>query len=344
LFSMIILFSQCGGTRYASFNAYKPAVITFPSYINTIVLVDRTVYEHRRDEVIHDIFSGEVPGADRAAVQAAISSLSATLQESPRFKVILASETFKGNSLTNVFPDAMPWDEINSICSEYKADAVLSFEIFGSNYIITNGSRIVKKTEKDAKGNAYERAYPEFYAKGIGSVRMGIRIYDPKGMNMIDQQLFTNTNNWEATGSTIQDALIHLMQRSEATKYIATSAARSYAYKIAPMPIRISREFYAKSGKVPALGLGTRKADVGDWNGAIQTWQDALNDNSLSAKNAGKLCYNIAVAYEVLGNLNDAKKWSSKAYVDYNNKKARYYSNMLDNRQYDNDKVNEQMK
>jgi hypothetical protein len=340
---MVILFSQCGGTRNVSINALQPAAITFPAYVNTIVIVDRTRYEHRRDEIIHDIFSGGIPGEDRAAVQAAISSLNTTLQLSPRFKVLTATEVFRGNSLTNAFPDAMPWDEITSICSEYKADAVISFEIFGSNFVITNGNRIVKKQEKDDKGKTYDRDYTEYYAHGIGSIRMGIRLYDPKGMTIIDQQLFTNTHTWDATGNSIQDALMHLVAKSEATRYVATNAARDYAYKIAPMPIRLNREFYAKSKKVPEMETGTRQADVNDWNGALTTWQNALNNNP-PPKQAGQLCFNIAVAYEVLGNLEEAKKWAAKSYVDYGNKNARNYSNILNNREADEQRVNDQMK
>jgi len=342
LFLLVALFSQCN-VRSVSINTLRPAAITFPPYVNTLLLVDRTKYEHRRDEIIHDIFSGGVPGEDRAALQAAMSSLNSTLQLSPRFKILMATEVLRGNSLTNAFPDPLRWDEVQRLCQEYNCEAIVSFEIFGSNFEVTTGDRKVKKSEKNDKGVMVEREEKEYYARGEGSVRMGIRLYDPKGMTIIDQQLFTQRNNWEGRGNNEREAYEHLIQKSDATRNVASKAASDYAYKIAPMPVQLSRQFYSKSKKVPQMEQGTKQTAVNDWNGAINTWQSALT-NTTPPKQAGQLCVNIAVAYEVLGDLESAKKWASRAYVEYNNKNALNYKNMLDNREADKQRVDEQMK
>ena len=204
LFFIGALLTNCS-LHTVSINTMRPAAITMPSYINTLLLVDRTKYERRGEEVVHDIFSGGIPGEDRAAAQAAITALNATLLQSPRFKVLVATEVLRGNSLTEAFPDPLPWARINELCQEYHSDAIVSFEIFGSDFVVTSDKRRVQKDVKDDKGNTTKRDVDEYHAKGIGRIRMGIRIYDPKGMTMTDQQLFTKTNNWEATGDSKED-------------------------------------------------------------------------------------------------------------------------------------------
>ena len=337
-----LLFTQCTSTRTIAIDTLRPAAISFPSNIKSMLILDRTHYEHRRDEYISDVLGG-IPGEDKAALQGAMASLNQTLMQSPRFKVQMATEIFNGNSLTNAFPYALGWDEIKSLCTEYNTDAVISFEVFGTNFVVTRGDRRVKKQIKNEKGVMVEREVVEYFAKGIGNIRMGIRVYDPTGMTIIDQQLFTQSRNWEATGGTREEAYIHLIQQSDATRQIAARVAGDYAYKIAPMPIKLYRDFYSKSKKVPQVTQGAQKARVNDWQGALNTWQGALKKNT-PRKQAGWLCYNIAVAYEVLGDLTSAQKAAARSYVDFGNKRAGNYAEDLAARIADENRVDQQMK
>ena len=44
---------------------------------------------------------------------------------------------------------------------------------------------------------------------------------------------------------------------------------------------------------------------------------------------AGRAAFNIAVAYEVLGDLEKAREWASKSYVEFNEKRGNDYYNIL---------------
>jgi hypothetical protein len=343
LLSIPLLFAQCTSQRMVTINTLRPAQITFPSDVNSLLLVDRTKFEHRGTEILAGVLSGQIPGSDRAALQSAMTSLQQTLLLSPRFKIQMATEVLWGNSLTASFPDPLNWNEIQRLCQEYSADAVVSFEIFNSDFIPTEGKRRVKKTITDDNGVQKEIETDEYYVDGVGSIKMGIRIYDPKSMTIVDQQLFSKTNTWHATADSKAGALAALINRSEATRYVASQAASDYAYKIAPMPVRITRNFYSKSKKTPQIEQGSRLADVNDWKGAESTWENAIT-NYTPAKEAGMLCYDVAIAYEVLGDLETAKKWASRSYVQYGNKQGRYYFNMLDRRLADEATVGQQMK
>lgn len=341
LIAIILIGAGTSCMRNVTMNAMRPAEITFPSEINTLLLVDRTKFEKKGLNILEGVLTGELPGSDKAALQEAMSAFQRTLARTPRFEVKRSSESFFGNSITAAFPDPLSWNDIENLCKKHGADAVVAIELFDTDFVITDGKRMVKKTV-ERNGEKQQVEVPEFFAEGIGNVTMGFRVYDPGGRNIIDQQLFTQTNTWEATGSSIKDAVAHLIARQEATKFVSNRAAADYAFKIAPMPIRITRDFYAKKKRVPEMGTGTRMADVNDWQGAMSAWKEAIP--YARHKDAGKLCYNVAIAYEVLGDLEEAQNWASKAYVEYGNKKARQYKSVLAARARQEERVREQMK
>jgi hypothetical protein len=107
------------------------------------------------------------------------------------------------------------------------------------------------------------------------------------------------------------------------------------------MPVSIRREFYSKSRKSNQIPAGSRQADMNDWAGAISTWESGINMSS--PKQAGRLCYNIAIAYEVLGDLPKAKQYATRAYVEFGNKRAREYGRMLDYRMEEEKRLQKQM-
>jgi hypothetical protein len=339
--TVLTIFSSCSSMRSVGINSMRPAEITFPSYVNTLLLVDRTKFDNTAVNIIESVITGELPGSDKAAAQEAITSLQNTLLASPRFKVIRASETLSGNSITQAFPDALPWNVIEGLCSQYKTEAVVALEIFDSNFIVTHGQRKKKQTVEE-KGVKKEIEVDEYYAEGVANVKIGIRLYDPKPKSIVDQQLFTKTRHWEATGNNITDAIAKLIRKTDAILAVSRMAGQDYAYKIAPMPVQLGRQYYSKGKKSEQVAAGARRAEVNDWKGALQVWERALN--GASQKDAARLCYNIAVAYEVLGDMENAKKYASRAYVDYGEKKGRAYVSILEQRKRDEELSEQQMK
>lgn len=343
LFFLVIfcfLFSQCSRMRSVSMNSMQPAEITFPSYVQSLLLLDRTKFDKQTGN-IEGLLTGELPGEDKAGLQEAMNSFQQTLRSSPRFELKRASETLTGNSLTAAFPEPLSWNKIDELCKKYKTDAVIAIEIFDTDFIITDGKRKVKK-QIEEKGVKKEIEVDEFFAKGIGDVKIGFRLYDPKAKSIADQQLFSRTNTWEATGTTIADALMHLVAKADATRHLGGQVGLGYAYKIAPMPVTIGREYYGKGKRMQQVAAGSRQAEVNDWRGAISTWENAVD--YAPPKDAGRLCYNIAVGYEVLGEMGLAKQWANRAYVGYRNKKARGYAYALDYRIASDERVEQQMK
>lgn len=340
-FLFVVITAASCSMKTVRFSAVRPADIDVPSSIDTILLVNRTHFNTTALDIIEGIITGELPGEDKAGTQETMNTLQNALRLSNRFVVKNASEVLDGNSMTSAFPNVLSWSEVENLCKKYNTQAIVAIEIFDTDFIITKGERTVEK-EVTENGQKRKVNQLEYYAEGVANINIGFRVYDPTAKSIVDQQSMRLTKKWERTGNSIQDALAQLIAKSEATKYISRMAGNSYARKISPMPVTISRQFYKKSRKTPKLASGSRQADVNEWQSAIETWKSALR-TTRTDKEAGKVSYNIAVAYEVINDLTNAKLWANKAYVEYGNKKAKNYANAIQRRIYDEDRLQKQM-
>jgi len=340
LFALTLIIFACGPTRNVNMTVTRPAEVSFPSDTRTLLLVDRTKFESNAVNALEGILTGELPADDRVAAQEALVSLKNRLNTSPRFEVKLLPDRLTGNSLTAAFPAAIPWAQVNRLCAANSAEVLISLEIFDSDFIVTNGTRIKKRFEGEG-ANKREVEYTEYYAQGVGNVKMGIRVYHNASKTIVDQQLFDEKKSWEAVGKDATDAAALLISKSEANRTLARMLGDDYAYKIAPLPVNIDRDYYGKSKHTPALATGTRYADVNQWAKAIDTWKAGLG--TAEEKDAGKLAYNIAIGYEVLGEYGNALTWARDAYTKYGNRPSREYSSMLEARIREEKILKEQM-
>lgn len=337
IFVTLLLSSCSSGRRTVTIDSVRPADISVHPEIKNLLIVNRTKYSKEALNILEGILTGELPQEDKAAMQSFVKGFEDQLRFSERFDTRVANEILEGNSLTQAFPDPLNWSAVKTFCSNYRSDAILSIEIFDLDFIITDGSR--KKTIKEE--GSEEREINEFYATGVANMTIGVRLYDPINEKIVDQELFRKTNEWEATANTKSAALAALITRTDATRQLTESIGSAYAYKIAPMPIRISRSFVGKSKKAPALEQGARYADVGNWSQAAQVWENGLT--TAPTKEAGHLAYNIAIAHELLGKLDQARNWAEKAYTQYGNDAAKKYINQLNQRIIDESIANGQM-
>lgn len=84
-------------------------------------------------------------------------------------------------------------------------------------------------------------------------------------------------------------------------------------------------------------------AEVGAWNDAINKWEEGII-KAEKEKDKARMAYNIAVAYEVLGDLDKALEAAQNAYSKYNSKEARNYAQQIQSRMRDEEKVDQQLR
>jgi hypothetical protein len=329
------LFILLSSSAWVNLTLVHPAAVNLPQHIQTLIIIDRTITPNAREDKKEATLTGEASNQDQQAVQQVIEGVIYTVSHGDRFKIIRTTERFVGDPTGKVFPQAMSWQDITQLCTKYKADGALVIESFDSDFILTHGSTSVQRTSSGLPGLS-------FYAKGLATVDMGFRIYDPDERVLSDAYLFHHQMQFEAGGNSIADAIQGVLNKTEAIKQVSYEAGNIYGERITPTYYTVTRYFYDKPKRNNKLSEGVRRSKVADWSGAIDSWQQAL-DIARKRKHKGRICLNIAVGYEVLGNLDNAMEWASKAYVDYNEKMADDYMRQLKARINEEAVVNRQM-
>lgn len=335
----LIILSAC--SKSVTLNRMVPAEISVPIHVQRLLLVDRTAPQNEGLAVLEGMISGEAPFEVKNAAEATLNTVQQELNTSPRFEVIRARERLRGGLFAQTFPIPLTWEQVEALCAHYGTDAVLVLEKFSSDFVVTDKKKIIKKTVgtgKDARSIEVDGIYME----GIASVSAGFRLYEPVSKNIFDQVNYDKTNLWSAEAETRTQAAALLIDKVRATQYVGRMAGSSYARRIAPMNVSISRTMYEKPRSNPDLAKGSRLAQVGQWEAALDSWHNGLNQIN-DSKSGGRLCYNLALGYEVMGDLEEAKYWAGKAFTDFGFKKGREYARQLEQRMFQDEILRQQL-
>ena len=318
-------------------NVLKPAAINVDQHIKTIAIINRTLPESKIANIIEGAITGEGIGLDTEAVQKTLDGLVNTLKNSSRFDVRRTTIKLKSTVTGATFPPTLAWGEVTKIAGNNNSDAVLAIEIFDSDFIVTNAAKDATSVDKDGK----KISTKEYYAEGVANIKVGFRLYDPSNKTIADEKFFSYSRTWKAKGTSATDAAAHLINRKNAVLDVSYSAGTTYGRRITPSWTRVTRYYYKRGKKNRDLEVGSRKAQVNDWDGAIAAWEKAVNSNI--DKVAGRAAYNLALAYEVKGDLSLAKEWAERSYGDFKNKKGREYAGILDQRIWEESRLKEQL-
>jgi hypothetical protein len=337
LFLIIIasLLFSCN-TSSISIQALRPAEIALPQHIKTIVVMNRTrpTKNGQVINILEGILTGEGIGVDRAGAENAMSGLLATLSASPRFNVMKANIERKGSG-TGWFPDPLPTSDVRGICEQFKADALITLEAFDSNTFRTFADRKRKVKKDNVEVEETVRVVNERV-----QVTAGWRLYDAKNVSLLDQFRMNTEMTFSKEATTEALAISLLPTMNNMITQVGGRAGNDYAFRIAPQYVWLSRMYY--TGKHRSLKNAKLRVRANDWEGAAEIWRP-MTSFQIDRKAAGRACYNMAVANEVMGRLEDALTWARKASYDYNNKKARAYINEINRRIQDQRRLDSQM-
>ncbi len=300
---LVLCGSMIASAADIRFQARRPAIIDIPSSIQSIVIIDRSSQEKTSRNVIEEGLTGELFREDKIASQYAIDGLIEMLQSSGRFTVLISEKILHKKGGANEFPAPLLWTEIENICSEFKADAVISLELFDSDYIIPTN---------------------------MAFVSIGFRLYDPRSRKIIDQNKFRHEIAMGGHVNSIAGAINRLVEKTQAIRRVSYNAGYMYGERISPSWYTIVRQYYRKGKRDQNLKAGARMMEVNDWESAIELMNSAVETGKRKAK--GRASHNLAVIYEIKGDLPEARKWAQTAWGNYNNKDSRSYSYILGER------------
>ncbi|HMN91052.1 MAG TPA: DUF6340 family protein [Saprospiraceae bacterium] len=339
LLCTLLLWQACSPTM--QLDVLQPAQMVVPEHIQTIATLDRSKPEKGFLSFLEGAITGEEIGQDRTGRRHALDGLMQSLTRTPRFNVKHTGIELTGSRGGGSFTGPLEWAQVEQICRDYAADALVTIEMFDSDNRISYAER--REKSKDKEGNEITKILHD--ARLDMSVRIGWRFYDPK--TRIIQDEFTTLQQAQDSRSadTRERALQQLRSQTTITRKVSFDAGAQYGMRIAPVWVRVNRTFY-DSGKGSAseqMKQAARFAKADQWERAAEIWRSLVR-TAPDNKTAGRAAYNMAVANEHNGLLESALEWAQRAYTDFGNKKARQYISTLQIRLSDQRRLREQMR
>lgn len=314
----------------------KPATINVPTEIKQVGIINRSLPEKGQGamNVLEGLVTGESIGADREGSMECMRGLAAGLNSNPRFTAVLIEGVdFRGTG-TRQWPEFLDWNQVDELCERFRVDAIVALETFDSDMELRKSSADVERTIDKKKV-----IVKEYYADLSMNVRSGWTIYKPEGRQIIDRNAFNDEMSWRESGDTPDQVLGKLPSKRRSINESGYYSGRQYGRRISPTWVTESRTYFRKANDDFKVASKYVKQDR--WNDAIAIWKKyTLNTDP---KIAGRAAYNMALASEVEGNLSLALEWANRAWQQHGLKKARHYSNLLNDRIYQQERLDQQM-
>ena len=332
----VVLLSSCMTSTVL--DVIKPADVNVPSEITTFAVVQRN--EARKGEKlgkrIEGLFSGEGIGMDKRSANYALRGLILQLSKSPRFMIKEAhtTEELYGTGTRNM-AEPLEWHLVQEICEANNSDALIVVEAFDSDISRNVNHRDVTKTVSG--GQVTERVYN---SKLTVTVEVGWRIYYPKIQLVVDNFSHERTNSRRASGATEIESNGKLPQKESFVKLTARQLGEEYGRRISPSRVNLKRSYYGSGNYV--FKKGKQKIIEKNYDAAIDLWLNQF-ETTLNQKAKGKSAYNLAVAYEVKADYQNAIYWAEEA-IQNRNRKAKRYLAILKKRVEEELRLEKQMK
>ena len=298
---MGLLLGSCAGINYLTVETRESAELALPSQVLSLVLVNNVVQQP--DNIGHETTLVGKSSSERTKASADsiaiyyMEALTQFLNEEDYFQNVLFypdplrsdSDFFQERPLTPA--------QMDQIKKETDADAVVSLD-----------KLILQTTRQDM---FRQQGYT--YSGMTGKIHSIIRVYMPTMQGKIPALQYYDSLRWE--GFDIQDkrayAEVILPSREEAMKELAVRAAEKMTKVFAPYWEMQERWYYTlphtlmREGEVYAKGA--------DWMKAIEKWEAFYQARS-NKKEKAKAANNIALAWEMMGDMTKALEWAELAH------------------------------
>ncbi len=310
----------------------RPALITVAQDIQTIAIVNRALPTQKSN--LEGALTGEKPSQDKELTQECLRGLNDLLLTSNRFEVQRIEQTYNAADEKSLsFGAPLSWEFVDSICQVNNVQALLVLEFFDTDFNILNPGA----TAANAVGNVLNgNPNATVEVRGTATARAGFRVYDPKKKTILYEDRFTYKKTWTQRSNNPVEAMSKLIKKNDALFDVSYITGKQFAKNIVPLYYWEHRDMY--KGKKGDMQRGERQALAKDWEGAVQTWTEVY-ERSAKSKIRAKAAFNAALGYEVLGNLTEAQKWIQRAYIEKGKNEALEYSNIIDKRIREQEKL-----
>ncbi len=312
-FSKLSIYFDTAETRALEIEVFKPAEKTIPYEIYNVLVAYSSDIENRTNlsEYYGPILLHDDKYIKNKPAQSAVKNLQATLSSAPRFQVVN-----KGASEVNIDPASYSWREVKKLCDQYGADGLILLSGLGSKMQISTYYHIGGYT------------YPYFETSFLLKSSTSWMFFYPEKQAIVDKIKYNNTRRWSEETSGEIDLEDYLEENEDHVNYSFEILGYHYGERVSPLWKQAQRNYYVTSNQGVKEAASLLEQDK--YQEAIDTWELYLEHEHKRYQRYAT--YNIAVAHELLGNLDKAKEWAEKAYYQYRDYQGREYMKTLEER------------
>ncbi|MCF6332155.1 MAG: DUF6340 family protein [Draconibacterium sp.] len=309
---LIVFSTSCISTKTLTIEIPRQSKKELPSSIQSLTLVNRTVddkFTNLDSDSLQQIFYNKNFNTDTVindiqASDTTIKALGELLFESGRYDFVIPKKrflNFERNSFLNV---EMPWKEVRELCETYNTDAVLSLDHFKM--------RVATDYEKtslyDPRNDGFATAS---YAKMKIYYEALFRVYDPVQEKVLTREFLRDTLVWEDMDYSTRALFDRFTPVKTALSEAGIAIALDFAEEISTVWHEERRNYFPSGDS--NLKQAAKFVTNGNWETAMALWNDtAEKTKSKALKSKAEL--NIAIAYELQGDLNKAISEALKSY------------------------------
>ncbi len=299
--SLVLISVACKTMSTVQFQTLEAPEIVLPSDINSLAFAYRN--QHYPADSVAQFFS--ITGVSVRDTVDYKKSMSLSCYEGFRDNI---SEYWENDSIPfirlprKMMPDTtrhftpLNWVSVDSICRTTKSDALVVLEDIQAfnKHDIVEGDRYWAETEIRYYG--IWRIYDPLYKKIYGNV------------TLVDS-LFSETSDSDL--EKLMDE--KLPRRGQVLNDASYELGKSYVDFISPKWKDVTRTYFVSGDKRMSAALYFMNRN--EFDTAINLWKNLIKEKNM--KLAGRAAYNLAVVYEMKGDLRNARGWIRKSIYFY---------------------------
>lgn len=294
-----ILFTSCStNLLYTSLDVLRPAKVAFASDANDLLIINNTVnqpssYGHQTD-LFNEAPQNILLKTDSMAIFC-LGALTEDLEGKDFFSSVQLNPNTINKGIEFFKPTELDDATVKKLCLENHTNVILSLDEMKvnddliENYLTESSSYL---------------ATLEF--KFVTS--WSIHYLNKQEVTSVQ---YTDTVFWETESYSRRKALTDIPNREDALVDAALTMGRKAVNRFVPYWDKVDRYVFDSRNKLMKQGMDS--VYVKNWKSAISLWETAYNKtnkNRLQAQAAN----NIAVGYEITGDIDKALEYAIKAY------------------------------
>ena len=309
LSAILLSFSSCISTYKSIYiETAKPSESILPEDIQSLTLLNRSVTEdfknYHRDTLQQYIYNKDFDVQtiilDSLAADTTLKVLGELLYESGRYDVVIPQNynLYRGLKFYKV-PEPLGWKFVKNTCELYETDALLVVERYinkiNTNYQVSNDfytNQYIHEATIDSKYDAI------------------IKVYDPRKEEIVKHLFISDTIYWYQDEISQKRLLGSLIKIKDALVQTGIQLALDIDSKLSPSWSTEQRGYFSINSKSDTAVVNF--IDRIDWDSAYAYWEEFANSSNKNIRSKAE--YNLALASEMLGNMDKAIEWANKSY------------------------------